>query len=273
MGTFMLDTLEIRNFRAFEHMRIEQLGRVNLITGKNNVGKTCLLEALQLYASKSSLPASIWEIVTTRDKVKRRLANTGDILAALRYLFHGRQEMRAYAKPIQIGPIDAPEEMLSIAIDWPSAKTKNGSLPTRPPLLPGEEYRTEHHLPCFIIQMEGSLVSYPLNPSFSEQIFKPGTRRTNCISISANGLREGQIIELWDSIALTNLEQEILAALRLIAPGVEGLTFVGSPTLDAGEREPIVKISNVDESNASHLISLARATRNTTWLGSHYALF
>lgn len=75
MGTLMLDTLEIRNFRAFEHMRIEQLGRVNLITGKNNVGKTCLLEALQLYASKSSLPASIWEIVTTRDKVRNPRIN------------------------------------------------------------------------------------------------------------------------------------------------------------------------------------------------------
>jgi len=246
MGNLILNTLEIRNFRAFELLRIEQLGRVNLITGKNNVGKTCLLEALQLYARKSSLPASIWKIVTARDKAKRRLVNTGDILAALRYLFHGRQEMRAHVKPIQISPIDSPEEMLSIAIDWPIAKTKNGSLHTHP-LLPGEEYTTEHHLPRFIIQTEGSLFSYPLNPSFSQQIFRPSAKEMNCIFIPANGLREEQIIELWDGIALTNLEQEILAALRLIAPGVEGLNFVGSPTLDPGEREAIVKIANVNE--------------------------
>lgn len=32
-----------------------KLGRVNLIVGKNNVGKTTLLEAIRLYASMGSL--------------------------------------------------------------------------------------------------------------------------------------------------------------------------------------------------------------------------
>jgi AAA15 family ATPase/GTPase len=45
-GSLILNSLEIRNFRAFHHLCIERLGRVNLIAGKNNVGKTCLLEAL-----------------------------------------------------------------------------------------------------------------------------------------------------------------------------------------------------------------------------------
>src|SRR5262245_60205982 len=44
MGNLILDSLEIQNFRTFQHLRIEKLGRVNLITGKNNVGKTSLLE-------------------------------------------------------------------------------------------------------------------------------------------------------------------------------------------------------------------------------------
>jgi hypothetical protein len=48
MGTLILNSLEINSFRAFEHLQIERLGRVNLIVGKNNVGKTSLLEAIQL---------------------------------------------------------------------------------------------------------------------------------------------------------------------------------------------------------------------------------
>ena len=44
----MLKDLEIRNFRCFEQTKISGFERVNLIGGKNNVGKTALLEALFL---------------------------------------------------------------------------------------------------------------------------------------------------------------------------------------------------------------------------------
>jgi AAA15 family ATPase/GTPase len=47
----MLTTLDIQNFRLFEHLRIEGLKRVNLFAGKNNSGKTALLEALRIIAS------------------------------------------------------------------------------------------------------------------------------------------------------------------------------------------------------------------------------
>ena len=44
MSDLILDSLEIKNFRLFKHLEIERLGRVNLIVGKNGVGKTALLE-------------------------------------------------------------------------------------------------------------------------------------------------------------------------------------------------------------------------------------
>lgn len=42
----MLRSIEINNFRCFESLKLDHLGRINLIAGKNNVGKTALLEAL-----------------------------------------------------------------------------------------------------------------------------------------------------------------------------------------------------------------------------------
>jgi AAA15 family ATPase/GTPase len=39
----------VKNFRGFEKLTIESLERVNLIAGKNNVGKTALLEALWIH--------------------------------------------------------------------------------------------------------------------------------------------------------------------------------------------------------------------------------
>ena len=46
----MLKSVTIRNFRVFDELSIDHLSRVNLIAGRNNAGKTSLLEALFLLA-------------------------------------------------------------------------------------------------------------------------------------------------------------------------------------------------------------------------------
>jgi AAA15 family ATPase/GTPase len=48
----MLDSLHIQNYRLFKDLKIDKLGQVNLIAGKNNTGKTALLEALRIWASE-----------------------------------------------------------------------------------------------------------------------------------------------------------------------------------------------------------------------------
>jgi hypothetical protein len=45
----MYTTFRISNFRCFHDLTLNQLERVNLITGLNNIGKTALLEALYLH--------------------------------------------------------------------------------------------------------------------------------------------------------------------------------------------------------------------------------
>ncbi len=50
----MLKEIEIQNFRCFEHIKIFGFERVNLIGGKNNAGKTALLEAIFLNVAPDS---------------------------------------------------------------------------------------------------------------------------------------------------------------------------------------------------------------------------
>ncbi len=45
----MYTSFTIENFRGFEHLELTDLKRVNLIAGKNNVGKTSLLEAIYVH--------------------------------------------------------------------------------------------------------------------------------------------------------------------------------------------------------------------------------
>lgn len=46
----MLQSVHVRNFRGLKDLKVDGLGRINLFAGRNNSGKTALLEALSLLA-------------------------------------------------------------------------------------------------------------------------------------------------------------------------------------------------------------------------------
>jgi len=245
MGNLIFNSLEIRNFRGFQHLTIEHLGRVNLIVGKNNIGKSSLLEALQLYASRASTPTFLWDIMRSRNEIRRPFVNVRDMLAALKYLFYGRNEIKPGLQPVQIGPINSPLEKLSIAIDWSISEMREGTHHIRP-LEQGEDYAADSLVPRFTIQAAADTLSYPIDPSLPQGILRLNSNEIPCLLIPANGLSGQRLTELWDGIALTKLEADVLIALRLIAPGLIDLNFV-SNLLSGGDRVPVVKISDIDE--------------------------
>lgn len=51
----MIPALKIRNFRLFKELDIENLKRVNLFAGRNNTGKTALLEALRIFGEADNV--------------------------------------------------------------------------------------------------------------------------------------------------------------------------------------------------------------------------
>ena len=55
----MFECLQIRNFRGFNELKIDQLSDINLIAGRNNVGKTSLLEAIFLLAGAGNAQMAV----------------------------------------------------------------------------------------------------------------------------------------------------------------------------------------------------------------------
>ncbi len=51
----MIQNVHIQNFRCFDEFEIDGFARMNLIGGKNNAGKTCLLEAIACLSDKINL--------------------------------------------------------------------------------------------------------------------------------------------------------------------------------------------------------------------------
>ena len=82
----LLKTLHIQNYRLFKDLTIEKLGQVNLIAGKNNSGKTALLEALRIRASSPNVSSVLNNIQLLRGELVR----TSDV-QSYQSLFFNRQ--------------------------------------------------------------------------------------------------------------------------------------------------------------------------------------
>lgn len=61
----MYTSFRVKNFRGFRDLQLDDLGRVNLIAGQNNTGKTALLEAIYLFA-KPLTPTVLFDLQGTR---------------------------------------------------------------------------------------------------------------------------------------------------------------------------------------------------------------
>lgn len=61
----MIESLHIAGFKLFRDLTLPKLGRVNLFVGENNTGKSCLLEAIALYAGRN-LVTDIPQILALR---------------------------------------------------------------------------------------------------------------------------------------------------------------------------------------------------------------
>ena len=101
-----IGTLVIERFRAIRQLDIDGLRRINLITGRNNTGKSSVLEALRILASEAS-PTVIYDILRFReedvkeaDEPSRPLDAQG--LFQLSSLFHGFPRFSANLEPIVI---------------------------------------------------------------------------------------------------------------------------------------------------------------------------
>jgi AAA15 family ATPase/GTPase len=70
MDDHFINTIEINNFKCFHDFKAEGFGRVNLIGGKNNVGKTAFMEACYIntysYKSLNNTSMALSDIIFNR---------------------------------------------------------------------------------------------------------------------------------------------------------------------------------------------------------------
>jgi ABC-type cobalamin/Fe3+-siderophores transport system ATPase subunit len=79
----MIEAITVERFRGLQHLEVEGFGRVNLILGKNNCGKTALMEALSI----ARAPAVAAKVVVFHQHLRNRSIPVHDFERFWRPLF------------------------------------------------------------------------------------------------------------------------------------------------------------------------------------------
>lgn len=250
-----LSSFVVERFRAFRNLSIDRLGRVNLIVGKNNAGKSTLLEALWLY-STTAAPYAVADILGWRDERVSLAPGTETSVAAqvaaLRYLFYGRPELEPTSPPIRIGPKGSLDNILSVSVRWYQVVTDKRGVGRLQIMGDGDVPLVGASMPRITVQLgDQAPISYSID--LHDQL-PPNVLPIRFYTVYelANGLPPDELASLWDRVVLSSQQEAVIESLRMIAPGVQDLSFVqnfgrGITFVPLPHRVPIVKLQALEE--------------------------
>lgn len=235
----MLPSLEIKNFRMLEDFRVEKLGRVNLIVGKNNSGKSSVLEALRIYAGNANR-GLLTKIAREHDERTRPWdSEQGESSEEFPFedLVTGRKFRADGKTKIVIGSAENDPEALSIAygfyveISEMGAGGERRSIIRLHPAPPPKDYEKEVDViaPCLIVRKRGGSTAIRLDEDMQLSRFRsPEVGSIPCGTVPTQFLSLDELADEWDKIALTENQSAVKEALRIVTPEFEEITFVRS---------------------------------------------
>lgn len=229
--SLLLPSLKISNYRGLDGLDVSTLGRVNLIVGENNVGKTSLLEAVWLWAARGE-----WDVIRTIMTARNEdvvadpalwKSNSGELIG-LTHLFSGYPVFSKEMKEIEIriSPVFS-NKMLCFSLMTTSHAVKEKLL-DRDKLWPNGDIACHT---CLGISFEGigvSLVTLLHGRPIEQEstIFKAmdPMRLPSCFVPS--GANHVSLDILWDKAQITNREQSVLEGLHILDSRIEKIFFI-----------------------------------------------
>jgi hypothetical protein len=206
-----------------------------LIVGKNNVGKSSLLEAIHLYIHKGHLSV-IGDMLQSRDEM--RVASSTDpdepgSLVEIDRLMHERHRFEVDGDEIRIGPVGDESKVVSLRMELHAPKSKETVSLARA-LGAGQPVDLSSEPKEMLVIRASNEASHVRREYLEDPDFWKFTRRRSrsgdkdgsCSFLPARGKSLDDLATWWDSITMTRMEQDVLAGLRLLEPQVERLQFI-----------------------------------------------
>jgi AAA15 family ATPase/GTPase len=198
----MINSLYLKNYKLFKELHIESLAKVNLIIGKNNVGKTSLLEAIMLFSDEQNIVHNLFNILQLRKLLPTTNLSNQQCLEILQTFFY-HQTNRF-------------EEDIFLGVDQQQGHhiffSHNNSFPRQPTL---------------VIQPANYTKETILFANF-QQIFQEISGHNNHqIFISTRNEESDELLaQRWGQIALSDKEQYVIEGLKIIDNNIERLAVI-----------------------------------------------
>ncbi|MDX2052813.1 MAG: AAA family ATPase [Polyangiaceae bacterium] len=241
----MLRSLELSNFRAFQSFSLEGLGQINLCVGTNNCGKTSILEAVSILASRGR-PESLWSALARRGEqwFEDDTRGPGRLEVDICHLFYGH-ELLPNAQFSITGVNDTRTQKITATAVERDPAQENTEGPDRISARQGTLFDpgdTENSLggrmslelrwegfnsevtQQFLVSRRGGLVSDVLERSTR----KRDDDATPVRSITTEALTRDEVVAMFEAIVLTPEEQVVIDALKTIEPAIERIAPIGS---------------------------------------------
>jgi hypothetical protein len=222
----MLTKVKIENYRGFKSYRIEGLTTVNLLVGKNNCGKTALLEGIHFLASGGDPMVLV-------DSAKRRgevvfAGREEPLFADFSHFFHGH-EVRAGSRFSLTGDSELSRvtvEAIPAGDAEPQQALFEESRSARPALalkIEGPRGDAMGGRPLFLSE-DGALL---LDPRYSMRRFRgeEGREGPPIVFIAPDSVPSASLPGMWNEVLRDKQEGEVEKALQILEPRLEDVVF------------------------------------------------
>ncbi|MBI5495129.1 MAG: AAA family ATPase [Deltaproteobacteria bacterium] len=218
----LIEQLDIAGYRLFDQLRVSGLTRVNLVVGRNNAGKTALLEAVEALVSEGS-PFAFYRASLERGETRRGVLKQDSEAIAIDVRRWFRNHLLKPGAHIRIASGGSLPRVLE-------CKVLEVSSDQGPPFVPGgfrldtkrepRDRASELQLP---VQPNGLLGAPPVTmfldfgPTLPRPVSFVTTRRQTVT----------ELLPLWSRVVLTPQETDVAVALRAIDPAIERVALSG----------------------------------------------
>ena len=254
----MLQTLEMCGYRGFESYRLTNLARVNLVVGKNNCGKTSVLEAIALLVSGGH-PAVFSGSSRRRGEVGvPKARHSRGRRLDVSHVFFGHTFDLGASFELSSGGGEFTLSVRVLSLDEVSEDADYWDRRRRQRLQRGLLDHEEEAAPVFGLSVDGGeperqmvaplmedgTVSFDSLPmSIRDRAF-----RTPVQFLTVESVDFAYLGGMWDAVLSEGREEEIVDDMRLLEPNLDSIHFLtsgrtGSGILvglrDGGRRLPI----------------------------------
>ena len=257
----MLKSFVIKNFRGFEQLTLPSLGRVNLFVGKNNTGKSSLLEAFRIYVGGAE-PSLLAELTEARDESwEFDVSDIDETLIppaepSMRHLFHGFHLPTPNCPGIFLAETKHDPRTIRIeVIQFQISRDSDGRS--------RREVITQNSLVDDVGEIEQGIAVYqgkerrmiPLEPDLRDLrrtrrfMPNPAFHSGRVHLVPPSNMPTSILTAMWDAVNLTELENEVINALKIIDSNIQALAMVEDTTNRRNVRSkriPIVRREGSD---------------------------